>query len=119
MIRTRLAIALAAAVAAGCTSHARGGGGAATVAAREAYRFGAVVDGSGGVIRYNRLEGGRLGIVFSDNGTPALSDFETITLTAIASLVCRVENAASHQGQRSPTFAATPPSPAWSTCTRT
>lgn len=35
--------------------------------------------GSGGVVRYNRLEGGRLGIVFSDNATPVLAYYNVIS----------------------------------------
>ena len=35
--------------------------------------------GSGGVVRYNRLEGGRLGIVFSDNPTPVLAYYNVIS----------------------------------------
>jgi len=34
--------------------------------------------GSGGVVRYNRLEGGRLGLVFSDNATPVLASYNLI-----------------------------------------
>ena len=35
--------------------------------------------GSDGVVRYNRLEGGRLGIVFSDNATPVLAYYNVIS----------------------------------------
>ena len=35
--------------------------------------------GSGGVVRYNRLGGGRLGIVFSDNATPVLAYYNVIS----------------------------------------